>query len=828
MTRHLDSFVCPITHDVMVDPVVTADGHSYERSAIEEWIRSSRETAPGGQVTSPVTNLPLRSTQLIPNLALKRSIGEYCTKHNVLPGSPAGSLRSPLRLAVVVPPTLALAPVDLPRIEALPQVGYYVYRASVTLAIYSQPSFGHRVSSAHGTALELPAGELFVVTKRLYSTMFGNTTGYVFLQLGAHNDVELRNGYVAELAEQSPHARLVERVPVTNEVAVYMADQPSPFYARPTTHSDSALVRQMMLRRDELVATDLRVHDPVSNLTYLRLDNSVGWLPLRHLTRYECTTRRLIFRVPSPTLVYRNIRTVPESVAVATLPADYLLVSTLHVYLNAFAYTRVVRDDVTGWCKLRLSDVLLECPPRLAEKPPGRSIPVALLQGDQYLVLLNEIQDDGSITQTFHCELPYAMLSAYTSFTLAQHWMGRTRNSIHPDYRVAFDMIALVPEILERSSSLVAMQRLDARLAMAPIPPRTYSAVVSRFTARCGLQRHVAQSLCDLVRFTARYGWSKYVVAALRDLTDRSAFDETIAITMHEVHEFMKMCDVAKMDAYAKVLDLVAADDADDVAPTDAVVAAIRRLRAPLLKAMRTRRDRAFDNVFLKPADFVLRANGYSEHRQRADDLRVHGSNMYRALLLSTLGINAWDTPDMDEDSHFAVDFLSYLSPSASPLATWWDPKMSARAPATTRITSWVDLDAAFIVKRNRPNGHVANHLIGPSSSLGERRRAAEYVRAYAAFFSRDVLDQILVNRLLVDDSAQSTEDRAIVLTALRRRGVATDADDAWTTLFYDSDYALRRDKVLAVFQFLGVYKCPPANGCVPMPGVALSSAYKP
>ncbi|KDO32109.1 hypothetical protein SPRG_03327 [Saprolegnia parasitica CBS 223.65] len=409
--------------------------------------------------------------------------------------------------------------------------------------------------------------------------------------------------------------------------------------------------------------------------------------------------------------------------------------------------------------------------------------------------------------------VPPSELCAYTNFTLSQHWMGRTRGSIHPDYRAAFDTIALVPEILERSGSLVAMQRLDARLVAAPIPPNTHTAVVWAFTARCNLPRHVALSLWSLVQFAARYGWSKYVVAALRDLTDRCATDETIAITMYEVTEFMKMCDVAKMEAFAKVLDLVAADD-DAVAHSDAVVAAILRLRAPLLKAMRTWRDRVFETVFLKPADFVLRANGGSDHRQRADDLRVHGSNMYRALLLSTLGINAWDAPDMDDPSHFAVDFLSYLSPSASPLATWWDPTIPARrAPATTRITSHVDLGAAFIVQGDRPDGHVANHLIGPSSSPAERRRAAAYVSAYAAFSA---------------GTAQSAEDRRLVLTALRHRGVATDADDAWTTLVYDDDYALRRDKVLALFQFLGVYKCPTAGKCAPMAGVALTSAYKP
>lgn len=34
------SFVCPITRQVMKDPVLTPDGHTYERTAIEEWCRA--------------------------------------------------------------------------------------------------------------------------------------------------------------------------------------------------------------------------------------------------------------------------------------------------------------------------------------------------------------------------------------------------------------------------------------------------------------------------------------------------------------------------------------------------------------------------------------------------------------------------------------------------------------------------------------------------------------------------------------------------------------------------------------------------------------------
>ena len=33
----VSSFMCPITQDIMTDPVITSDGHTYEREAIEHW-----------------------------------------------------------------------------------------------------------------------------------------------------------------------------------------------------------------------------------------------------------------------------------------------------------------------------------------------------------------------------------------------------------------------------------------------------------------------------------------------------------------------------------------------------------------------------------------------------------------------------------------------------------------------------------------------------------------------------------------------------------------------------------------------------------------------
>ncbi|NXU17863.1 WSDU1 protein, partial [Pardalotus punctatus] len=64
-----DEFLCPITRELMKDPVIAADGYSYEREAMENWISSRR--------SSPMTNLPLHSLMLTPNRTLKMAISRW-------------------------------------------------------------------------------------------------------------------------------------------------------------------------------------------------------------------------------------------------------------------------------------------------------------------------------------------------------------------------------------------------------------------------------------------------------------------------------------------------------------------------------------------------------------------------------------------------------------------------------------------------------------------------------------------------------------------------------------------------------------------------------
>lgn len=67
-------FRCPISLELMTDPVTVITGQTYDRSSIESWIATKNTTC-------PVTRLPLTNFTLIPNHTLRRLIQEWCVKN---------------------------------------------------------------------------------------------------------------------------------------------------------------------------------------------------------------------------------------------------------------------------------------------------------------------------------------------------------------------------------------------------------------------------------------------------------------------------------------------------------------------------------------------------------------------------------------------------------------------------------------------------------------------------------------------------------------------------------------------------------------------------
>ncbi|CAI5470714.1 unnamed protein product [Closterium sp. Yama58-4] len=81
-----NAFRCPITLEVMQWPVVAADGHTYEESAVREWL--------GVSSLSPKTLMPLPHLQLTPNHVLRSLICDWMERKKLSgapPRTPDGS-----------------------------------------------------------------------------------------------------------------------------------------------------------------------------------------------------------------------------------------------------------------------------------------------------------------------------------------------------------------------------------------------------------------------------------------------------------------------------------------------------------------------------------------------------------------------------------------------------------------------------------------------------------------------------------------------------------------------------------------------------------------
>ncbi|XP_052804914.1 WD repeat, SAM and U-box domain-containing protein 1-like [Mya arenaria] len=65
-----DEYLCPITREIMKDPVICSDGYSYERTAITNWLKRDNDR-------SPMTNSVLVNKELIPNRSLRTLIQQY-------------------------------------------------------------------------------------------------------------------------------------------------------------------------------------------------------------------------------------------------------------------------------------------------------------------------------------------------------------------------------------------------------------------------------------------------------------------------------------------------------------------------------------------------------------------------------------------------------------------------------------------------------------------------------------------------------------------------------------------------------------------------------
>lgn len=74
-----NEFLCPISLTIMKDPVIGPDGHTYELTAISEWLQQHD--------VSPITRQQMSVNRLRPNIALRKMIEDWLVLHPQISGN---------------------------------------------------------------------------------------------------------------------------------------------------------------------------------------------------------------------------------------------------------------------------------------------------------------------------------------------------------------------------------------------------------------------------------------------------------------------------------------------------------------------------------------------------------------------------------------------------------------------------------------------------------------------------------------------------------------------------------------------------------------------
>jgi hypothetical protein len=91
-----DEFLCPITQEMMINPLMSRTGINYEESAIMEWISKHNNTC-------PMTRQPLRACDLVHNRNLQSKICTWCATNGMeeackeMPFNADGTCRTDVR-----------------------------------------------------------------------------------------------------------------------------------------------------------------------------------------------------------------------------------------------------------------------------------------------------------------------------------------------------------------------------------------------------------------------------------------------------------------------------------------------------------------------------------------------------------------------------------------------------------------------------------------------------------------------------------------------------------------------------------------------------------
>ncbi|XP_074576569.1 U-box domain-containing protein 8-like [Curcuma longa] len=189
-----DDFRCPISREVMTDPVILSSGHTFDRASIQPNL--PQRWLDAGNRTCPVTKVPLPlSPSLIPNYALRSLISSYLARR---PSAAASSSSSDDHLDSLLLSRFSF-PSDATTLSAVLRLAQSGSAASRRLVVDSDAT---SVLIRHADAPDRPDIQDLALRALLHISLDGDDTRLGLLAEGALDPVvsALRGGPVAALA----------------------------------------------------------------------------------------------------------------------------------------------------------------------------------------------------------------------------------------------------------------------------------------------------------------------------------------------------------------------------------------------------------------------------------------------------------------------------------------------------------------------------------------------------------------------------------------------------------------------------------------------------
>ena len=187
------------------------------------------------------------------------------------------------------------------------------------------------------------------------------------------------------------------------------------------------------------------------------------------------------------------------------------------------------------------------------------------------------------------------------------------------------------------------------------------------------------------------------------------------------------------------------------------------------------------------------------------DDVEVHGSNPYCAVLSAATGVVLPQLPYLDDETKGCTPFLSYatLQPAVAAMAESenfgldWVLIKECRQPLAKRV----HCETRFVGYGRCPSAIVEN-MLGPGG-LSCRQELLPYLRRFYGFFKASFFCEKLAIALHQDEALRGSLDRAFTLFKAES-GIAS--NQSMIEFMYEGDdYVFQESKALAFFRFLEV-----------------------